>query len=73
MAMPTAESQLADHHARISRLEAIAEQNNHRLTRIENRLTSMENRTDRHFIWIIGSQFTTLVTLGTLILLKLGP
>lgn len=73
MAMPTAESQLADHHARISRLEAIAEQNNHRLTSIENRLTSMENRADRHFIWIIGIQFTTLVTLGTLILLKLGP
>ena len=73
MAIPTAESQLADHHARISRLEAIAEQNNRRLTRIENRLTSMENRADRHFIWIIGIQFTTLVTLGTLILLKLGP
>ena len=50
MAMPTAESQLADHHARISRLEAIAEQNNHRLTSIENRLTSLENRADRHFI-----------------------
>ena len=72
MAMPTAESQLADHHARISRLEAIAEQNNRRLTRIENRLTSLENRADRHFIWIIGIQFTTLATLGTLILLKLG-
>lgn len=72
MAMPTVESQLADHHAHISRLEAIAEQNNHRLASIENRLTSMENRADRHFILIIGIQFTTLVTLGTLILLKLG-
>ena len=72
MAMPATESQLADHHARISRLEAIAEQNNCRLTRIENRLTHMENRADRHFISIIGIQFTTLVTLGTLILLKLG-
>ena len=72
MAMPTVESQLADHQARTSRLKAIAEQNNHRLTSIENRLTSMENRADRHFIWIIGIQLTTLVTLGTLILLKLG-
>ena len=72
MAIPTAESQLADHHARISRLEAIAEQNNRRLTRIDNRLTRIENRADRHFILFIGIQFTTLATLGTLILLKLG-
>ena len=47
--------------ARMSRLEGIVEQLDRRLTNIEATLR-----------WIIGIQVTTLLTLGTLILVKLG-
>ncbi len=47
--------------ARLSRLEGIVEQLDRRLTNIEATLR-----------WIIGIQVTTLLTLGTLILVKLG-
>ncbi len=76
MQMPTIES-------RVAVLEAIMEQVNHRLSSIESRLTGIENRIEQgqrdartDFRWLIGimisTQLTTLITLGTLILVKLG-
>ena len=62
-ATPKADS-LADVVARLSRLEGIVEQMNQRLTNLEARM-------DSGFLWIIGIQITTLLTLGTLILFKL--
>ena len=60
-----------DFSARISRLEGVVEQMNQRLTAIEARLANLEARLDSAFRWIIGIQFTSLVALGTLILVKL--
>ncbi len=76
MQMPTIES-------RVAVLEAVMEQVNHRLSSIESRLTGIENRIEQgqrdartDFRWLIGimisTQLTTLITLGTLILVKLG-
>lgn len=76
MQMPTIES-------RVAVLEAIMEQVNHRLSSIESRLTGIESRIEQgqrdartDFRWLIGimisTQLTTLITLGTLILVKLG-
>ncbi len=80
MQMPTIES-------RVAVLEAIMEQINHRLSSIESRLTSLEQKVEQGFSetrqtartdfrWLIGimisTQLTTLITLGTLILVKLG-
>ncbi len=61
----------ADFDARLSRLEGVIEQMDQRLTAIEARLTNLEARMDSGFRWIIGIQFTSLVALGTLILVKL--
>lgn len=72
----------ADSDARITRLEGIVEQLSQRMTSLETRMTSLETRMDAGFRdihrrmdsgfrWIIGIQFTTLVALGTLILVKL--
>lgn len=60
-----------DFDARISRLEGTVDQMNARLTAIESRLANLETRLDGGFRWIIGIQFTTLIALGTLILVKL--
>ena len=80
MQMPTIES-------RVAVLEAVMEQINHRLSSIESRLTSLEQKVEQGFSetrqtartdfrWLIGimisTQLTTLITLGTLILVKLG-
>lgn len=69
MQMPTIES-------RVAVLEAVMEQVNHRLSSIENRLTALENQQSSNFRWLVGivisTQLTTLITLGTLILVKLG-
>ena len=56
--------QQADFDARISRFEGTVDQMNARLTAIESRI-------DSGFRWIMGIQFTTLIALGTLILVKL--
>ena len=61
----------ADFDARLARLEGTVEQMSQRLTAIESRLANLEMRLDSGFRWIIGIQFTTLVALGTLILVKL--
>ena len=65
--MATATPQ-ADYDARLSRLEGIVEQMNERLNSIETRLTGIETS----LRWIIGIQFTTLIALGSLIMVKLG-
>ena len=68
MQIPTPQDRLAEFDARLSRIEGIVEQLDKRLSSLEARLTSLETGQR----WIIGIQFTTLITLGTLILFKLG-
>jgi hypothetical protein len=53
--------------SRLSRVEGIVEQIDKRLTSLETRMASLEIGQR----WIIGIQFTTLLTLGSLILFKL--
>ena len=80
MQMPSLES-------RVASLEAVQGQINERLGSIESRLTSLEQKVEQGFSetrqtartdfrWLIGimisTQLTTLITLGTLILVKLG-
>lgn len=60
-----------DFDARIFRLEGTVDQMNTLLTAIESRLANLESGLDSGFRWIIGIQFTTLIALGTLILVKL--
>ncbi len=64
-----------DFDARLSRVEGIVEQQSQRLTALETRVDAgfreVNARLDSGFRWIVGIQFTTLVALGTLILLKL--
>ena len=64
-----------DFDARLSRVEGIVEQQSQRLTTLETRVDAgfreVNARLDSGFRWIVGIQFTTLVALGTLILLKL--
>ena len=55
------ESRLSAVESRLSRLEGIVDQLSQRLANVEATLR-----------WIIGIQVTTLLTLGTLILVKLG-
>lgn len=68
---------------RVASLEAVQAQINERLgnieqgqrerfASIENRLTAMDNRQSSNFRWLVGIQITTLITLGMLILFKLG-
>ena len=73
-----AEVTAGDHGERLSPVEGPVEQINGTLQRLSARLDSTERRTNARFDslekrinWLIGLQFTTLVTLGTLILLKL--
>ena len=76
----------ADFDARLARLEGFVEQMGVRLTSLESRMDTgfhdvhqrmdsafrdVHRRMDSGFRWIIGIQFTTLVALGTLILVKL--
>lgn len=51
----------------LSRLEGIVEQLNVRMASLEARMASLESGQR----WIVGIQFTTLIALGTLILVKL--
>ncbi len=61
MQIPTPGEKLAEYDARLSRIEGIVEQMNVRLTGLESGIR-----------WVIGIQITTLLSLGTLILFKLG-
>lgn len=80
MQLPTVENKLSEFDARLSRIEGINEQIATRLTSLEQKVehgfseTRQTARTD--FRWLIGilisTQLTTLITLGTLILVKLG-
>ena len=87
MQIPTpVDSKLAEIDARLSRVEGINEQMNTRLTSLDqgqrdlsNRVDSMTTRIDglsnrmfTFFCWLVGIQVTTLLTLSTLILFKLG-
>lgn len=79
MQIPTPQDKLAEFDARLSRIEGIVEQIATRLTDLAQSVeqgfseTRREARTD--FRWLIGilisTQLTTLITLGTLILVKL--
>ncbi len=79
MQVPTPQDKLAEFDARLSRIEGIVEQIATRLTSLAQSVeqgfseTRREARTD--FRWLIGilisTQLTTLITLGTLILVKL--
>ena len=76
----------ADFLARIGRLEGIVEQMDERMASLEQRMAALEQRMAaleqrmgnlesgqrQGFFWIVGIQITTLLTLGTLILVKLG-
>ena len=61
MQIPTPSEKLAEYDARLSRIEGIVEQMNVRWTGLESGIR-----------WVIGIQITTLLSLGTLILFKLG-
>ena len=58
--------------ARLAHLEGIVEQLEARMTSLENRMTALEASMRQGFFWIVGIQVTTLLTLGSLILVKLG-
>ena len=71
-----------NHDRRIGRLEGMAEQfveqgrqNNARLDRIEQAIAAqgreLRQKIDKQFCWLVGIQITTLLALGTLILLRL--
>ena len=68
MQIPTPQDKLAEFDACLSRIEGINEQMNTRLTSVEQGQRDL--RTDIR--WVIGIQITTLLTLGTLILFKVG-
>ena len=71
--IPTPENRVTDHDIRLTRVEAIIEQINHRLISIDNRLTSLENRMIGLFKWVIGLQFTILLAiLGAVITILLN-
>ena len=53
---------------RMSRMEGSAEQQGRQINSIDTRLTNLEARFFTALCWIVGIQFTTLLTLGTLIL-----
>ena len=62
----------ADYRAWIGRLEGVVEQLNERMASLEQRMGNLESGQRQGFFWIVGIQITTLLTLGTLILVKLG-
>lgn len=57
---------------RMSRMEGSADQQSRQINSIDTRLTNLEARFFTALCWIVGIQITTLLTLGTLILFKLG-
>ena len=65
MQMPTMET-------RVASLEAVQTQINERLGNVETELCDMRKDVQSNMRWIIGIQITTLITLGALILVKLG-
>ena len=68
MQIPTPPDKLAEFDSRLSRIEGIVEQMSQRLTSVE-----QGQRDILSWIrWLVGIQITTLLTLGTLILFKLG-
>lgn len=67
MQTATPAGEAADFGARIARLEGVVEQLNVRMASLEARMASLETGQR----WIVGIQFTTLIALGTLILVKL--
>ena len=71
--MPDPIAQAQDHDRRIGRLEGMAELLDRRLDGIEKRIDSVECAMDacRDFGWLIGSQLTTLLGVGTLSLSRL--
>ena len=60
-----------DHEGRLSRLEGINEQINHRLDQMHQQMNQMQQQMNQQFRWLVGIQLTTLLALGTLILSKL--
>ena len=87
MQLPTVENKLSEFDARLSRIEGITEQIVQRLTSLDGRMTSLEQKVEHGFSetrqtartdfrWLIGilisTQLTTLITLGTFILVTLG-
>ena len=81
--LPPTESRLAELDACTSRREGVIEQIGHRLTNLAQGQRELSTRIDSGFreinsrlftalCWIIGIQLTTLLTLGTLIMFKLG-
>lgn len=72
MQVPTPQDKLAEFDARLSRIEGIVEQISTRLTSLENRVEQIQQAARTDFRWLVGIQVTTIVTLGTLILVKLG-
>ncbi|MCY4606012.1 MAG: hypothetical protein OXE49_17415 [Gemmatimonadetes bacterium] len=60
-----------DHEGRLSRLEGINEQINHRLDQMQQQMNQMQQQMNQQFRWLVGIQLTTLLALGTLILSKL--
>lgn len=69
MQMPSIES-------RVASLEAVQAQVNERLGNIEAELRDLRKEVQSNFRWLLGivisTQLTTLIALGTLILVKLG-
>ena len=72
MQLPTVENKLSEFDARLSRVEGIVEQMNARFTSLENRVDNGFRDVQNKIFWLIGIQITTLLSLGTLILFKLG-
>ena len=61
-----------DHEGRLSRLEGINKQINHRLDQMQQQINQMQQQMNQQFRWLVGIQLTTLLALGTLILSKLS-
>ena len=71
MQLQSVETKISDLDARLSRIEGIAEQLTERMNNVEAELRAIRQDARQNMRWIVGIQLTTLVTLGTLILLKL--
>ncbi len=63
--------QIPSLESRVASLEAVQAQVNERLGNIEAELRDMRKEVQSNMRWIVGMQVTTLITLGTLILIKL--
>ncbi len=63
--------QIPNLESRVASLEAVQAQVNERLGNIEAELRDMRKEVQSNMRWIVGMQITTLITLGTLILIKL--